>query len=238
MSKQVIKRIATRDMKEINNMNLNELGVYIHFNEENIMEAYAMIIGPKNTPFENGILYFKINFPSNYPYSPPKIQYYSTSKYRIHPNLYVGRSHNQFLGKVCLSVINTWSGPKWTSIMHIGSVLLSIQSLLEENPLHNEPGFENEKGTRNDTYNEIVRYDTFKHLIYNNSIKIPENFKSFESIIQMHLSKEKHNILDKLISLKLLHPNKERISINIYNLSILRDYEYLYNITKDLLKNY
>ena len=50
--------------------------------------------------------------------------------------------------------------------MHIGSVLISIQSLLEENPLHNEPGFENEKGKRNDIYNEIVRYDTYKHLIY------------------------------------------------------------------------
>ena len=73
MSKQVIKRIATRDMKEINNMNLKDLGIYIHFNEENIMEAYALIIGPNDTPFENGILYFKINFPNNYPFSPPNL---------------------------------------------------------------------------------------------------------------------------------------------------------------------
>ena len=183
MSNQVIKRIATRDMKEINNMNLNELGIYVHFNEENITEAYALIIGPPDTPFENGVLYFKIDFPNNYPFSPPKVQYYSTSKCRIHPNLYVGRSHNNFLGKVCLSIINTWSGPKWTSIMHIGSVLLSIQSLLDANPLHNEPGFENENSKRNDIYNEIVQYDTFRHLIYKNCSDIPTNFKIFEYVI-------------------------------------------------------
>lgn len=231
MSNQAIKRIATRDMKEISNMNLNELGIYVHFNEENIMEAYALIIGPKDTPYENGILYFNINFPSNYPFSPPKVQYYSTSKYRIHPNLYVGRPHNNFLGKVCLSSINTWSGPKWTSIMHIGSVLLSIQSLLDNNPLHNEPGFENEISKRNDIYNEIVKYDTYQQLILRNCTEIPLNFKCFENIIRDHLKKEKMDILDKITIMSQKKKNKEKLSINIYNLSVIVDY----NITKGKL---
>ena len=230
MSKQAIKRIATRDMKEISDMNLNGLGIYVNFNEENIMEAYALIIGPKDTPYENGILYFKIDFPHNYPYSPPRVQYYSTSKYRIHPNLYVGRSHNNFLGKVCLSAINTWSGPKWTSIMHIGSVLLSIQSLLNNNPLHNEPGFETEYGKRNDIYNEIVEYDTYQQLILKNCFDIPLIFKCFENVIREHLKKEKHNILEK-ITIKSQMRNKEQLSINIYNLSVIVDY----NITKQKL---
>ena len=82
MNKQVIKRIATRDMKEISNMNLDEMGIYNRFNEENITEAYALIIGPENTPFENGIL-FSNKFSSNYP-CPLRYRYYSTSKYRIH----------------------------------------------------------------------------------------------------------------------------------------------------------
>lgn len=238
MSKQAIKRIATRDMKEVSNMNLNDQGIYIHFNEENITEAFALIIGPEKTPFENGILYFKINFPSNYPFSPPNVQYYSTSRYRIHPNLYVGRSHNNFLGKVCLSIINTWSGPKWTSIMHIGSVLMSIQSLLDENPLHNEPGFENEKGKRNDTYNEIVQYDTLRHLIYKNCSDIPPDFKIFEPIINEHLKKNKDKILEKIYSLKKLHPVKDKIAINIYNLSTIRDYNMIENKLQEMLKNF
>ena len=39
-------------------------------------------------------------------------------------------------GKVCLSILGTWAGPKWTSIMDITTVLLTIQSLLDKNPLH------------------------------------------------------------------------------------------------------
>ena len=238
MSKQAIKRIAIRDMREVDKMNLNELGIYVHFNEENIMEAYALIIGPKDTPYENGILYFNINFPSNYPFSPPKVQYYSTSKYRIHPNLYVGRSHNNFLGKVCLSAINTWSGPKWTSIMHIGSVLLSIQSLLDNNPLHNEPGFENEKGKRNDIYNEIVEYDTYQQLIIRNCSDVPLNFKCFENVIRDHLHKEKQNILNKIDITSQNKKNKEKISINIYNLSLVVDYNIIKERLTTMLDNY
>ena len=224
MSKQAIRRIATRDMKEIENMELKNLGIYINFNETNILEAKAIIIGPKNTPFENGVFYFNILFPNNYPYSPPNVQYYSTSRYRIHPNLYIGKSQDNFLGKVCLSIINTWSGPKWTSIMHIGSIMLSIQSLLDENPLHNEPGFENESGYRNDIYNLIVEHDTFQNLILRNCFTIPEKYKEFEGIIKENISKEKLTILSKLETLCEKYPSREKVSSNIYNITIIMDY--------------
>ena len=42
-------------------MNLEDQGIYVHFNEENMLEANAIIIGPKDTPYENGILYFVIS---------------------------------------------------------------------------------------------------------------------------------------------------------------------------------
>ena len=224
MSKQVIKRIATRDMKEIKDMNLEELGIYIEFNEENILQAKAIIIGPEGTPYENGILFFNITFPPNYPYSPPKVQYYSSSRYRIHPNLYVGRSHDNFLGKVCLSILNTWSGPKWTSVMHLGSVIVSIQSLLNNNPLHNEPGFEKENGLRNDTYNRIVEYDTYRNLILKNCFDIPSDYEIFRDRINGHLLKQKDNILSKIKDLSETNPNKIKTSLNIYNLNLIIDY--------------
>ena len=81
-----IKRIISRDMKSIKESKLSESGIFIEFNELDITEAYAMIIGPKDTCYENGLLYFKINFPSNYPYSPPKVLYLSRGSIRIHPN--------------------------------------------------------------------------------------------------------------------------------------------------------
>jgi len=226
MTTNAIKRVVNKDMKEIQKMNLNELGIHIHFDEENVLNANAIIIGPKNTPFENGILYFVINFPNNYPFSPPKIQYLSYSKYRIHPNLYVGKPHDNFLGKVCLSILNTWSGPKWTTIMHIGSVLLSIQSLLCNNPLHNEPGFENESGPRNDSYNQIVEYDTFRNLILVNGNQVPCP-TVFKPIIQEHLNKEKDNIITKLTNLSEKYPQKLKIQLNIYNILIHLDYPQL-----------
>lgn len=229
MSKDAIKRIVNKDLKEIHKMELDKLGIHIEFNEDNMLKARAIIIGPEDTPYENGILYFIIEFPNNYPFSPPKVGYLSSSRYRIHPNLYVGRSHDNFVGKVCLSSINTWSGPKWTTVMHIGSVLLSIQSLLCNNPLHNEPGFEKEVGKRNDLYNMIVKYDTYNHLILKNGFEIHPMFESFKPIINDHLLKNKDIILTKIGELVKKHPKSSKISLNIYNILMIIDYPHLEN---------
>ena len=229
MSKDAVKRIVNKDMKQIEKMNLSELGIHVNFNEENILKATAIIIGPEGTPYENGILYFIIEFPNNYPFSPPKVGYLSHSRYRVHPNLYVGRSHDNYIGKVCISAINTWSGPKWTTVMDIGSVLLSIQSLLNNNPLHNEPGFENEKGERNDTYNQMVEYDTYNHLIKNNGFKLHPLFIPFEDVISKHLKNQKDNILKNLEILCKKYPKPIKASINVYNLMMIMDYKNLEN---------
>ena len=61
MSKDAIKRILNKDIKEIHKMKLDDLGIHIEFDEENMLRARAIIMGPENTPYENGILYFIIN---------------------------------------------------------------------------------------------------------------------------------------------------------------------------------
>ena len=71
----VCKRIVQKDMKEIGRMNLSELGIYIHFDESDIRKAKAMIIGPKDTPYEGGVFKLHIDFSINYPFKPPKIRF-------------------------------------------------------------------------------------------------------------------------------------------------------------------
>ena len=48
-----------------------------------------------------GITFFEFNFPIEFPYEPPKVNYLTTDgKTRMNPNLYED-------GRVCLSILNT-----------------------------------------------------------------------------------------------------------------------------------
>lgn len=221
--KTACKRILNIDIKNIKNNKLNDNGIYIDFDEENIMKAKALIIGPKDTIYENGYLMFDINFPNNYPHTPPILKYISLNNIRIHPNIYVN-------GKVCLSILGTWNGPCWTSVMDISTVLLTIQSLLDNNPILHEPGYENilksKKGILiNDKYNSIVEYNTFNSLILKN-YKMNETI--FKDIINDIFIKNKEIIINKL---------KEKSKIDsyecksIYSLHVFIDY-------KNLLKQF
>jgi len=198
MSASAIKRILTKDIKSINHHQLNDMGIYIEFNEQNMLEAVAMIIGPEDSVYKDGILFFKLVFPTNYPYSPPKVSYISRGSIRIHPNLYTGGAKDNYLGKVCISILGTWSGPQWTHIMDVSSVLLSIQSLLDNNPLDNEPGFEGKNSKNHSLYRECVAYEKFRTLVIKNICDIPEEFKCFKEIILNHYTTNKGNILSEI----------------------------------------
>jgi ubiquitin-conjugating enzyme E2 O len=73
--------------------------------------------------------------------------HYHAGGLRLNPNLYEK-------GKVCLSLLNTWSGrknEKWTpGVSTMLQVLVSIQGLiLNAKPYFNEPGYANKSGTQN-----------------------------------------------------------------------------------------
>lgn len=212
---KAIKRIANIDMKKIKD--LTDSNIYIEFNESNIFKAYAIIFGPSDTLYQGSVLFFEIDFPINYPFSPLKIKYINNgNNTRIHPNIYVN-------GKVCLSILGTWSGPKWTSIMDVSSVLLSIKSLLDNEPLHNEPGYTNKNIKKNielsKSYNEVILHNCVYYLYYRNSKYIPENFRFFEKLIDTHFIQNKvhiDNIIEKNKDIKI------RIEFPLY-----RIYQYI-----------
>ncbi|KAI3932362.1 hypothetical protein MKW92_012445 [Papaver armeniacum] len=127
--------------------NLLADSIYVRVYEERIDLLRAVIIGPSGTPYHDGLFFFDIQFPPDYPNVPqfppdfpnvpPSVSYHSFG-HRLNPNLYAN-------GAVRLSLINTWAGlrknEKWIpSQSTIFQVLLSIQGLvLNAKPYFNEP---------------------------------------------------------------------------------------------------
>ena len=234
-SKKALKRIINKDIKEINSQNLNSLGIYIEFDESDMLQAKAMIVGPEDSLYEGGFLFFNIRFPSNYPFTPPDVSYVSRNKIRMHPNIYVG-GHSNGQGKVCLSILGTWAGPKWTSIMDITTVLLTIQSLLDKNPLHHEPGQENNNTNVNKLYNEVIKYESIKTLTLKNFLDVPEGFEIFIEPMKENIKKYKSNILKTLSKNKSQKP--KNINLSFYRISSKIDYPELEQSYINLLQEY
>jgi len=176
-TKIAMKRIM-HDRKNFIKNKLDTHGIYVQWDEDDIFQARAMIIGPEGTPYDKGFFLFKMKFPKNYPFSPPHVTFVTgDGKTRFNPNLYVG-------GKVCLSILGTWSGPSWTSSQNISTVLLSIQSLLNERPIQNEPSFEKEVGKKMKTYNRVLRHQVYKVTVYEQLNNIPKGFTYFYPIMK------------------------------------------------------
>lgn len=124
------------------------------------MDLYsALIRGPPQTPYEDGLFLFDFQLPDKYPLSPPLCHYVTYCNERLNPNLYEE-------GNVCVSLLSTWAGegselwsPTSSSLLQ---VVISIQALiLNSEPYYNEPGYEQQKGDRDGyekcrMYNEMV----------------------------------------------------------------------------------
>lgn len=173
-------------------------GIHIDVDKLNCTNMKALIIGPKDTPYEDGYFFFSIKFPDNYPESAPKVQLKTIDgKIRLNPNLYS-------CGKVCLSILGTWSGPGWTPAQTLTSVLLSIQTLMNEIPIRNEPGFEEvqKDSDKSINFNNYVTFFKYRLTIFDVvNGKFPE-FDCFKEIITKHFKENYKNHINNLLSYK------------------------------------
>ena len=226
LSKQTMNRLI-RDIVSLHKQPLTEQGIYYQHDDTNMLNGYAMIIGPKDTPYEHGFFFFHFAFPENYPVEPPKVTYMTNDgKTRFHPNLYRN-------GKTCLSILNTWRGEGWTSCQTIRSVLLTLVSILDENPLLNEPGV---KETNHDVpeYKSFVTYKTleYAHLTMIDQFKIPAQFIVFHPFILQYCREHKDSILEKFKSNAKLY-KKHSTRVHIYNMATNIDYKKLNAFAKE-----
>lgn len=78
----------------------------------------ATIMGPEGSPYVGGVFFLKIEFPSDYPFKPPKIAFL-TKIYHCNIN---------WSGGICLDILKD----QWSPALTISKVLLSICSLMDD----------------------------------------------------------------------------------------------------------
>ncbi|KAI4304532.1 hypothetical protein MLD38_040028 [Melastoma candidum] len=167
--------------------------IYVRVYEDRMDLVRAVIVGAYGTPYQDGLFFFDFHIPPDYPNVPP-LAYYHSGGWRINPNLYEE-------GKVCLSLLNTWTGkgtevwdPSSSSILQ---VLVSLQGLvLNSKPYFNEAGYDKQVGTAEGeknslSYNENTFLLNCKTMM--NLIQRPP--KDFEALVKEHFTRRGYHIL-------------------------------------------
>jgi ubiquitin-protein ligase len=178
-----------------------ESTIWVRVPKDNFNIFSFLISGPKDTPYENGLFEFHAYLPPDYPNTVPQVLIHTTGggRVRFNPNLYDS-------GKVCLSLLGTWSGqegekwnPKTSTFLQ---VMISIQSLiLVEQPYFNEPGYErdinNSTGkSRSNSYNEERQPHTIS-LAMTDMIRNPPT--GFEDVVRNHFRMKKEEIINNTL---------------------------------------
>lgn len=167
--------------------------IFVRAYESRMDLLRAVIIGAEGTPYHDGLFFFDVSFPDNYPHVPPNVYYHSRGL-RLNPNLYDN-------GKVCLSLLNTWSGSHkemWIpNLSTMLQVLVSIQGLiLNAKPYFNEPAYarlsstpHGEKSSHH--YNECTFILSLKTMVFT----LRNQPKHFEDFVVGHFFKRALEIL-------------------------------------------
>eukprot|EP00055_Hartaetosiga_balthica_P006031 m.18523 g.18523 ORF g.18523 m.18523 type:complete len:160 (-) comp4974_c0_seq1:274-753(-) len=108
------RRRLYKDLKAIQKE--KEQGIMACPSDEEFMTWTAVIFGPPQTPFEDGVFRLSMEFTEEYPEKAPIVKFVTNI---FHPNVYPD-------GSICLDILQN----RWSSTYHVLSVLTSIQSLL------------------------------------------------------------------------------------------------------------
>lgn len=108
-----------RLMKDLSSVkNNSDKSIFASPLDDNIFLWVAIILGPENTPFEDGTFSLILMFDNTYPQNPPKIKFLSEM---FHPNIYQS-------GELCLDMLKN----RWSPSYDVLGILVSVQSLLND----------------------------------------------------------------------------------------------------------
>lgn len=86
------------------------------------MSRNAVIIGPSDTPFEDGTFRLIMHFDEQYPNKPPGVKFISKM---FHPNVYN-------TGELCLDILQN----RWSPTYDVAAILTSVQRSVDQNNSH------------------------------------------------------------------------------------------------------
>jgi ubiquitin-conjugating enzyme E2 Z len=234
IKKENIKRLL-KDVKEILKNPLTEQGIYYIHDDTDMLKGYALIIGPLDTPYFGGNYFFEINYPTDYPHTPPKVKYCTNAEnIRFNPNLYNS-------GKVCISLLNTWRGDQWTSCQTISTILLTLCTLLCKNPLLNEPNVTLNHVDMN-SYNEIIEFSNLNIAVCDilsrkDGVYLPF-FENFYSFMKQNFQKNIDKLLEFANKKNEKFKNQELIfKTGFYSMSVNVNYSKVIQKLSELKNN-
>jgi len=217
ITKETINRLI-KDVKQIMKNPLTDNGIYYIHDDTDMLKGYALIIGPSETPYFGGNYLFELNYPADYPHSPPGVKYCTNGdNVRFNPNLYK-------CGKVCVSLLNTWRGDQWSSCQTISTVLLTLCTLLCKDPLLNEPGV---KIDHKDfaAYTEIIEYANVKISVCAIAEKDPVYYDSNFDMFYPQIKEKFLEHYDSLLEFVSNKPKKKKVlKTGLYAMNMFIDY--------------
>jgi ubiquitin-protein ligase len=227
ISKETINRLI-KDIRDIIKNPLTEQGIYYKHDDTDMLQGYAMIIGPSDTPYFGGFYFFQLTYPNDYPHSPPKVKYFTNGNdIRFNPNLYK-------CGKVCISLLNTWKGDQWTSCQTISTVLLTLCTLLCKDPLLNEPGV-TEHHVDMKSYTEIIEYSNIDVAICDILMKkkgvYQPFFDNFYALVKENFNKNYDKLLE-FAQKKSVEPDVQNVTFRTGFYSMIVTVNYINIVSK------
>jgi ubiquitin-protein ligase len=201
--KQCYMRLSSEIPSLIESMCISENSLVIGYIDKQKPNCIRFILnGPRDTPYSNGLFIFDTYCGHNYPTLPPDIRLMNTNGHRFNPNFYAD-------GKICLSLLGTYSGStpheseKWNpKLSSLSQVIISIQAnIFVDHPYFNEQGFEKYRGTekgneKSKNYNEMLRYSTM-HVSMLSLLKSVDTYHMFKNAIITHFYLQREMIVQQ-----------------------------------------